>query len=54
MVGSCEQDKETSDPIKGREFLEYLTDYYLYNKDGPPYTLRYSAEGKRPPGTPTC
>jgi hypothetical protein len=29
VVGSCEYDNEHCSPIKGREFLDYLSDYLL-------------------------
>jgi hypothetical protein len=32
-VLSCEHDNEPSDSIKGREFLQKLSDYQLLNKD---------------------
>jgi hypothetical protein len=33
VVGSCEQNNEPLGSIKGREFLDYLSDYWLLEKD---------------------
>jgi hypothetical protein len=32
VVASCEHDNESSEPIKGREFLDLLSDYQLLKK----------------------
>jgi len=32
-LGSCEHDNELVGSIKGREFLDYLSDYKLFKKD---------------------
>jgi len=33
VVGSCEHGNETSGSVKGREFLDYLSNYYNLKKD---------------------
>lgn len=33
MVGSYELDNESSGSVRGGEFLEYVNDTYLLNKD---------------------
>jgi len=39
VVSSCENGNETSGSIKGREFLEHLSDYQLLKKDSAPWSL---------------
>jgi hypothetical protein len=36
VAGSCEHDNEPSGSIKGREFLDQLSDYQLHENDSAP------------------
>jgi hypothetical protein len=36
VVSCCEHGNEPSDSIKGGEFLDYLSHYYLLKKDSAP------------------
>jgi hypothetical protein len=36
IVGSCEHSNEHFGSIKGRKFLDYLSDYWLLKKDSAP------------------
>jgi hypothetical protein len=38
MVGSCEHSNESSGSIKGGQFLDHLSDYWLLNKDSGPWS----------------
>jgi hypothetical protein len=38
VAGSCEHGNESSGSIKGVEFLDYLSDYQLPNKDSAPWS----------------
>jgi hypothetical protein len=39
MAGSCEHGNEPSGSIKGEEFIEYLSDYWLLKKVSTPWSL---------------
>jgi hypothetical protein len=41
VVGSCEHGNEPSDSIKGREFLDYLSDCQFLKKDPAPLNYDY-------------
>jgi hypothetical protein len=38
VAGTCEQSDEPSRSIKGGQFLEYLSEYYLLKKDSAPWS----------------
>jgi len=38
VAGSCEHGKDLSGSIKGREFLDKLSDIYLLSKDSAPWS----------------
>jgi hypothetical protein len=41
VVGSCEYGNESSGSIKGREFLDQLSDYQILTKDYAPCHYRF-------------
>jgi hypothetical protein len=42
LVGSCEHGTEISGSIKGREFIDWLSNYQLLQKDSAPWSLLFS------------